>query len=279
MSGQSHLKAKPLRLPGESVDKEIDRWINDATLGPFFAAGCFGVVAFYEWYGYLTQSPRRPILFTAVAAVALLFTGWRFFVIRRKVRSLRQGRDGERAVGQFLERLRADGGQVFHDVPGDGFNLDHVVISTHGIYAIETKTWSKPWPNAQVVVDGDTLTVAGQVPARNPMIQVTSAAKWLETLLRESTGKRFFVRGVVVFPGWFVEQRGPTGDVWVLEPKALPRIYTECADHDCASRCGAGCLSFVEICEERGGEGGVIDPAYVPDTQVRTACQTNNAFG
>jgi hypothetical protein len=34
MSGQSPLKAKPLRLPGESVDKEIDRWINDATVGP-----------------------------------------------------------------------------------------------------------------------------------------------------------------------------------------------------------------------------------------------------
>jgi hypothetical protein len=40
--------------------------------------------------------------------------------------------------------------------------------------------------------------------------------------LKRSTGKRFFVRGVVVFPGWFVEQRGPRGDVWVLEPKALP---------------------------------------------------------
>lgn len=30
------------------------------------------------------------------------------------------------------------------------------------------------------------------------------------------------MRGVVVFPGWFVEQRGPRGNVWVLEPKALP---------------------------------------------------------
>jgi hypothetical protein len=30
------------------------------------------------------------------------------------------------------------------------------------------------------------------------------------------------VRGVVVFPGWFVEQRSPRSAVWVLEPKALP---------------------------------------------------------
>ena len=222
MSGQSPLKAKPLRLPGESVDKEIDRWTNDATFGPFFGVGCFCTVAFYEWYGYLTHSPRRPILFTAVAAVALLYAGWRFFVIRRKVRSLRQGRDGERAVGQFLERLREDGGQVFHDIPGEGFNLDHVVILPRGIYAIETKTLSKPWPGAKIVVEGDALSVAGQVPDRNPIKQVTTASRWLENELKKSTGKRFFVRGVVVFPGWFVEQRGPSGDVWVLEPKALP---------------------------------------------------------
>jgi hypothetical protein len=222
MSSQSPLKAKPLRLPGESVDKEIDRSVSDAMLGPFFGAGCFCMVAFYEWYGYLSHSPRRPYLFAAVAAVALAYAGWRFFVIRKKVRQLRQGRDGERAVGQFLERLRADGGQVFHDIPGNGFNLDHVVISIRGIYAIETKTWSKPWPHAQVVVDGDTLTVAGQLPDRNPVEQASSCARWLEQQLKESTGKKFFVRGVVVFPGWFVKQLGPRGDVWVLEPKMLP---------------------------------------------------------
>jgi hypothetical protein len=222
MSDQSPLKAKPLRLPGESVDKEIDRWINDATVGPFFGAGSFCVVAFIEWYGYFTHSPRRPILFSLLAAVALIYAIWRFFVIRKKVRELKQGRDGERAVGQFLELLRQDGAKVFHDVPGDGFNLDHVVISTQGIYAVETKTWSKPWPHAKVLVDGDSLKVAGQEPDRNPVLQVTAAANWLEKQLLLSTDKRFMVRGVVVFPGWFVEQRSPRGDVWVLEPKALP---------------------------------------------------------
>ena len=35
-------------------------------------------------------------------------------------------------VGQFLERLRASGGQVLHDIPVDGFNLDHVGISLTG---------------------------------------------------------------------------------------------------------------------------------------------------
>jgi len=90
-------------------------------------------------------------------------------------------------------------------LPGDGFNLDHVVISTHGICAVETKTRTKPSPRARVVVDGDSLTVAGYTPDRNPIAQAASAASWLERRLQESTGKRFFVRGVVVFPQWYVE--------------------------------------------------------------------------
>jgi hypothetical protein len=105
---------------------------------------------------------------------------------------------------------------------GTRFNLDHVVISAHGIYVVETKTMSKPWPTAKIIVEGDALAVAGQVPDSNPIVQVTAAANWLERLLLESTGKRFLVRGVVVYPGWFVEQRGPRGDVWVLELKMLP---------------------------------------------------------
>jgi hypothetical protein len=222
MSVQSPLKAKPLRLPGESVDKEIDRWVNEKALGTFFAAGCFCVVAYFEWYGYLTRAPRRPILFTILAACAVLIAGWRIWSIRTRVQRLKQGRDGERVVGQFLERLRDGGGQVFHDIPGEGFNLDHVVISEHGLYAIETKTISKPWPQATIVVEGDTLRVAGRVPERDPIQQVTAAARWLECMLQNSTGKRFTVRGVVVFPGWFVEQRSPRGAVWVLEPKMLP---------------------------------------------------------
>jgi hypothetical protein len=222
MSGQSPLKAKPLRLPGESVDKEIVRLRENALMDHLFFAGCVLLLAFMEWFGYLTHSGRHPWAFTILAAVTLAYVAPRIWRLRKKIKELKLGRDGEKIVAEQLECLRERGAHVLHDVPGDGFNLDHVVISTHGIYAIETKTRTKPSSKARVVVDGDGLTVAGYAPDRNPVEQVTGAARWLEGRLQESTGKRFFVRGVVVFPGWFVEQRGPRGDVWVLEPKALP---------------------------------------------------------
>ncbi len=33
MPSQSPLKGKPLRIPGESLDKEIDRWVTHPLLG------------------------------------------------------------------------------------------------------------------------------------------------------------------------------------------------------------------------------------------------------
>jgi nuclease-like protein len=222
MLSQSPLKAKSLRNPGDSVDEEIRRWTDDRVMEPLWFAGGFFLVASMEWFGYLTHSPRRPMLFTAVALIAIAFAVWRIGVIRGKVKQLKLGRDGERCVGQFLERLRDGGGQVFHDIPGEGFNLDHVVISRHGLYVVETKTVSKPSPKATVVVEGDSLRVPGRLPDRNPIEQVSAGARWLERMLENSTGKRFAARGVVVYPGWFVEQRSSRGPVWVLEPKMLP---------------------------------------------------------
>ena len=46
----------------------------------------------------------------------------------------------------------------------------------------------------------------------------------MHRLLAQSTGRRFPVRGVVVYPRWWVEQvnKDRPREVWVLEPKALP---------------------------------------------------------
>jgi Nuclease-related domain len=220
----SPLKAKPLRNPGDSLDREIESWVGDTVMSYYVVAALLTFLACTEWLGYLSSSPRHPILYSVAAGIALATFGVRFTMIRARVQRLKLGRDGERCVGQFLERLRESEALIFHDVPAEGFNLDHVVISPHGIFVIETKTHSKPYSDARVTVEGDQLRVAGRQLDRDPMVQVASAARWLEKLLTESTGRSFKVRPVVVFPGWYVEQPDPRGHIWVLEPKMLPAL-------------------------------------------------------
>ncbi len=117
MASQSPLKAKPLRVPGQSLDEQIDRLVNDHFMGYFLAAAFLAMIAGMEWFAYLRHTPRYPMLYSAMATVAIGIATWRFFAIRGEVRRLRLGRDGERSVGQFLERLREGGGQFFMMFP------------------------------------------------------------------------------------------------------------------------------------------------------------------
>jgi len=72
-----------------------------------------------------------------------------------------------------------------------------------------------------VVVQNNNVYVNGVKIDRNPLEQAKSLAHWLETLIEQSTGKRFYVRPVVVFPGWYVENKQKGLNVWVLNPKGL----------------------------------------------------------
>ena len=142
----------------------------------------------------------------------------------KQIRELRLGRTGERAVGQYLEeQLRPAGFQVLHDIPGEGFNLDHVVVGPTGVFCIETKTRSKPVKGIHAVqYDGEKVTVNGFPPERDPIIQAKAEAHWLHELLESSTGKKFPVQPIVAFPGWFVEKMPERAEVWVLNEKVVP---------------------------------------------------------
>jgi hypothetical protein len=225
MATQSPLKAKPLRNPGQSLDEEIDRVVNDKFLAYFLAAVTLWVVGLLEWLAKIRNAPRSPAIYVGVAIVATVIATIQFYRVRRRIANLRQGRDGERAVGQFLERLREDGGQIFHDIPGRGFNLDHVVISAKGILVIETKTWSKDLgKQSRISASAGALYKNGYRVEPNPINQVVAGTRWLKELLLESTGKSLPVFGAVLFPGWFVEPiDAATRELaWILEPKALP---------------------------------------------------------
>lgn len=223
-SSRSPIKDKPLRTPGQSLEEQRRALIDDRFETWGLVAAFFVVMALVEWFRYFRPLPPQPWLLTACAVAMGGFAAWRLWRIWPRLLALRQGIEGEKAVGQFLERLRSQGYQVFHDVMGEGFNVDHVLIGPAGVFTIETKTWSKPARgDARIVYDGAGVSAAGRKPDRDPLLQARSQARWLGQLLAESTGKPLAVRPVVMFPGWYVEAApGSQHEVWVMEPKGLP---------------------------------------------------------
>lgn len=223
-NNRSPLKDRPLRDPGQSLDEQINDLIYDKLATPFFAAIFACALAGIEWWRFAYPRPPAPKTYTALALLVVIYCIWQTRRVWRQLLRLRLARDGEKVVGQYLERLREQGYVVFHDVIGTDFNIDHVIIGPAGIFTIETKTRSKPnRGDAKIIFDGEKILVGGVAPDRDPVIQAKAQAHWLKALLAESTGRKFEIRPVIVFPGWFIEQQpGSKRQMWVLEPKALP---------------------------------------------------------
>jgi len=222
---KSPLKDKPLRYVGQSVDEKIDQLINDGELPYFLISVLAFYLAGYEWWRYFNNPPPSPKIVTLLAILIIAFSIYKIRKIRTKIKRLELGRDGERAVGQFLDNLRTNGYCIYHDIIGDRFNIDHVIISKKGIYVIETKTYSKPCNgNPKIYYDGKKLKIDGLGTLTKPIIQVNTSSQWLIKLLQKKTGKKFSIKPVILFPGWFVHstEEGKKANTWVLNPKALP---------------------------------------------------------
>lgn len=222
---KSPINAAPLRSAGESIRDQQFKLIEGSFFWALLFAGFLGAMTISEWIRYWNLSPPQPWPYTVVFIIAVAFATYKTLSVRKQMLRLRMARDGERAVGEFLEKLRADGYQVFHDLVGDGFNLDHVLIGPAGVFTIETKTYSKPEKGkAEITFDGKSIKIGRWAPPRNPVIQARAQVGWLSSLLKETTGRDFPVHPVIVFPGWFIRTTDkPTKPIWVLEPKALPK--------------------------------------------------------
>lgn len=74
----------------------------------------------------------------------------------------------------------AEGGLVFHDIPGEGFNIDHVVIGKSAVLAVETKSRKKPASagkhSARVVYDGSRLSFLEYIETK-PLEQTARQAE------------------------------------------------------------------------------------------------------
>jgi hypothetical protein len=218
------LERKPLRNPGESIQLERSRLMEEEFAPALVLAICAVLAAAWEWANWYFRWPRQPGAVTLAAMIFVGYGAYKFETIRRRMRTLRLGMEGEKFVGQYLEELRRQGCQVFHDIVTDRSNIDHVVVAPQGVFVIETKTRSKPLRGqTRVEFDGDRILVNGFELDRDPVVQVRGAIRWLSNSLFQSTSRRFPMKGVVVFPGWFADEEGQAKrDIWVLNPQRFP---------------------------------------------------------
>jgi hypothetical protein len=203
-----------LRPPGEFLRMELDKLSDQLDSEIIFAlgaAGGFGVGVYWLLVGEFVGG--TIFLFAALGVFLLLFL--RLGDLVDKIADHRLGFLGERAVGEELNQLLADGWSVFHDVPfqdnpgNKPFNVDHVVVGPGGLFAVETKARRKRTEKGghEVTFDGQLLQYPwGAEPwgLDNARTRADALGAWLSKSLQREVP----VIPVLALPGWFVRRKG-----------------------------------------------------------------------
>ncbi|MFC5576929.1 nuclease-related domain-containing protein [Lysobacter niabensis] len=210
---RSPIENRAIYGAGEQLRKRVDAHTDDMMLGlamlyflgPFFLA--FWAMQRVDW-------SRVQLNFWDwfLAAMFLVMAGaaiWRIFSNGNQRRMANAGLQAELYTAQELNRLMALGCTVLHDIPGEKFNIDHVVIGPRAVYAIETKSVRKPRAtdakdHFKVVYDGQSLRFPDFTNTKK-LHQTKRQAEWLSAYLRKATGQSVPVIPALALPGWWID--------------------------------------------------------------------------
>ena len=264
---RSPLKTELLRGPGHSLRESLD----DRRLSAMVEITKLLMVptlTFAVLYAE-TLVKGRPtpmwILWLALAGI-FAFTVYQIRAMLKLGEQLdrdRLGLDGEVAAGQELDQLMREGAAVFHDFPAEKFNIDHVVVSDRGVFAVETKGYSKPndvegRAARTISYDGQCLQGPGWTRMQ-PLEQARLNARWLGEWLTKTTGEPTAVTPVLALPGWYVQRNGRS-DVAVFSGGEL---RTELLSWRGAARLNEPQKRRVEAAVEARCRD--VKPMYVPE--------------
>ena len=235
MKANNTQKISIRRLPGQGIREEFDRRFESDINEPLMIASFGFVICMMECsHVWGKVAPNIWVGFTVLLGT-IAYASYRITKGRKKLRDLRRGEEGERIVASYIERdLIPRGYAAFHDIllsrGGKTFNIDHLLVGPNGVFAIETKNYSKPKGEAKVTYDGQRILWNHRKrgdEARQAQAIASAACEYLAEL----TGKRVFVQPVLCAVGWFASSTDLYGhQVLLVMEKTLgsviPKVST-----------------------------------------------------
>ena len=210
---RSPLSGHLLRSPGTSLQSRIeDLSLDIMAYLAIFPALPLLIYSLYLPLIHTQKTTNYSVLFIiGIVIGVLLWVASKVYRLMTERNNCRLGLDAEIAVGQELNQLMFNGFRVYHDFPAENFNIDHVVVGSTGVYAVETKGRTKTVRktgkvDATVVYDGKSL----QFPSwyeTEPLLQAQRQADWLRKWLTSAVGAPVYVQAVLALPGWYVVRK------------------------------------------------------------------------
>ena len=227
---RSPISEKLLRPAGESLRLKIEE-LNER-FGPAFFSILAGPGLFLLGVSGLANTGLKPLTILLISTLlgvgAFAWAVIRFMRLANDLRNYNLGFHGERAVAEEINQLMRDGCFVYHDLPMEPYgNIDHVIVASSGVYAVETKTRRKrKAPDGKkdhvVFYDGDSLEYPHCRDVHG-LQQAKQQADRLRVFLKKAVGEEVQVTPILTLPGWFITNR-VRPELQVVTPKVIRRV-------------------------------------------------------
>lgn len=218
---------KTLRRPGQKLEEDIIDSLGSYMLYVVLLCFFFGATI-SEWIRYFLKSPISPWTMTIFFVISFAICAPKIKKFYNILKIKAQGRDGERLVAEFIDKVKEKGAKVYHDFQSDKCgNIDHIIVNKYGVFTVETKTISKR-QGEKISYNGTCLKIIPDNPTGSRIsshyYQAKAQGQILHDFLLEELNLNIFVQPILTYPGWsFVELTGNYNKdkhkVWVTNPK------------------------------------------------------------
>lgn len=218
-------------VQGESLQKKIDAdYEKYFTIWGMFIA--FFVLTLYIWLFYLKVwdiTLAMAIMFSVFTGIFLIYGIRKSIKLLRHIRNCYKGMEGERLVGEMLNKLSNDSVRVFHDICGDCFNVDHLIISTKGIFTIETKHYDRKKGYKFLFQNGKLMFNGHQCATL--LNQMDGEANFIHEKLNALCGRDYPIQKVAIIIGAYIENpQNEFSNYWILNENSFPKFFKNTKD-------------------------------------------------
>ena len=193
-------------------------------MGIIFVCGILGGALLSFLLAFFIFQFVFPAFFTVwvTGVVVVFFCLMRFAAQRANIWS--RGMQGELVTAYELAKtVCRDNWHIFHGlyIPSIDGDIDHIIVSPKGVFAIETKMSR----GSVVSYENGVVKVDKRSPLRNPnpIKQAKQNAAKLSKLIEQKTSIRRWVTPIVCFPGMFVYSSENTLEMMVINPKQIEK--------------------------------------------------------
>lgn len=224
------------RVQGESLQSKI-RELEQKVFETLWYPTCFVALTVWAWLAYAGLMKFDLTLAIIITAVAVFLAIKGFFKIRKlmkTIRAYRKGLEGERLVGETINQLSDNVSTfVFHDIPGERFNVDHIIVSTRGIFVIETKHFDRTKCH-EFFFDGNMvyrqMKDGRRFPCPKLLPQMDGEARFIQSEIEKRAEIKLPVTKVAILVGSYVHSDDNFKEYWLLNDAAFITAFNKCPE-------------------------------------------------